>query len=151
MNCSTPDLPVPHHLLNLPKFMFIASVMQSSHLILWSKFLLLTSIIPSIKDFSSECLVTSDDQNTGVSTSALILPVNIQGWFPLRLTGLLSLLSKGLWRVFSSTIVWRHQFFGVSFLYGPALTTVHDHWKDHSLDYLDLCRQSNVSAFQHTV
>ena len=36
-------------------------------------------------------------------------------------------------------------------LYGPALTTVHDHWEDHSLDYMDLCRQSNVSAFQHTV
>ena len=36
-------------------------------------------------------------------------------------------------------------------LYGPALTTVHDHWEDHSLDYTDLCQQSNVSAFQHTV
>ena len=36
-------------------------------------------------------------------------------------------------------------------LYGPALTAVRDHWEDHSLDYADLCRQSNVSAFQHSV
>ena len=36
-------------------------------------------------------------------------------------------------------------------LYGPAVTTAHDHWEDHSPDYADLCRQSNVSAFQHTV
>ena len=36
-------------------------------------------------------------------------------------------------------------------LSGPVLTTVHDHWEDHSLDYMDLCQQSNVSAFQHTV
>ena len=44
----------------------------------------------------------------------------------------------------------RHQFLALC-LYGSALTTVHDHWKDHSLDYMDLCQQSNVSAFQHTV
>ena len=36
-------------------------------------------------------------------------------------------------------------------LYGPALTTIYDHWEDHSLDYIDLCRQSDVSAFQHIV
>ena len=36
-------------------------------------------------------------------------------------------------------------------LYGPALTTERDYWEDNSLDYMDLCRQSNVSAFQHTV
>ena len=46
--------------------------------------------------------------------------------------------------------VWRHQFFGVLPSYSPALTTVHDHWEDHGLDYTDLCCQSSVSAFQHT-
>ena len=55
-------------------------------------------------------LFSSDDQNTGASTS--VLPVNIQGWFPWRLTGLIALLSKGFSGVFSSTTVWRHQFFG---------------------------------------
>ena len=55
---------------------------------------------------------TLDDQNTGASVSLSVLPVNIQGWSPLRLTGLISLLSKGLSEVFGTTIQ-RHQFFGV--------------------------------------
>ena len=51
-------------------------------------------------------------QNIGASASASVLPMNIQDWFPLGLTGLISLLSKGLSRVFSSTTVQKHQFFG---------------------------------------
>ena len=98
---------------SLPKFMFIAWVMQSSHLILWHPLILLLLIFPSIRDFSMSRLLASDDQNTGASASASVLPVNIQGWSPLRLTGLTSLLSKGLSGVFSSTTVWRHRFFGV--------------------------------------
>ena len=98
---------------SLPKFMFIAWVMQSSHLILWHPLILLLLIFPSIRDFSMSRLLASDDQNTGASASASVLPVNIQGWSPLRLTGLTSLLSKGLSGVFSSTTVWRHQFFGI--------------------------------------
>ena len=47
-----------------------------------------------------------------IRASASVLPMNIQGWFLLRLTGLISLLSKRLWSVFSSTIIWKHQFFG---------------------------------------
>ena len=57
-------------------------------------------------------LFVSDDENTGASTSGSVLPTSIQGWYPLRLTGLISMLSEGLWGVFSSTTVWRHQFFG---------------------------------------
>ena len=57
-------------------------------------------------------LFTSDDQNTRVSTSASVLPTSIQDWFPISLTGLISLLSKGLSEVFSTPIVWRHRFFG---------------------------------------
>ena len=53
---------------------------------------------------------TSGDQSIGASASASVLPMNIQGWFPLGSTGLISLLTKGLSRVFSSTI-WKHQFF----------------------------------------
>ena len=58
-----------------------------------------------------------------------VLPMNIQGWFILGLTGLISLLSKGLWRVFSSisSLV-------LSLLYGLTLTSVHDYWKNHSFD-----------------
>ena len=58
-------------------------------------------------------LFTSDDQTTGAWASASVLPVHIQGWFPLRLTGLSSLLPKEHSEVFSSTTVQRHQFFGV--------------------------------------
>ena len=56
-------------------------------------------------------LFASDNQNTGVSASASVLPMSIQGWFPLRLTGLI-LLCMGLSRVFSGVTVWRHQLFG---------------------------------------
>ena len=63
--------------------------------------------------FPMSHLFASDDHNTGASALASVLPVNIQGWSPLRLTGLISLLSKGLSGVFSSTTVWKHQFFGV--------------------------------------
>ena len=56
-------------------------------------------------------IVTSDGQSIGDSVSPSVLLMNIEGWFPLDWTGLTSLLSKGLSRVFSSTIVWKHQFF----------------------------------------
>ena len=68
---------------------------------------------PASGTFSMSQLFASDDQNTGVSTSESVLPTSIQGWFSLKLTGLISLLSKGLSGVFSSTIVQRHQFLGV--------------------------------------
>ena len=97
---------------SLPKFMFISSVIPSSHFILWHP-LFLPSIFPSIRDFLMSCLFTSDDQNSGASASASVLPVNIQGWSPIRLTGLISLMSKGLSGVFSSTTVQKHQFLGI--------------------------------------
>ena len=56
-------------------------------------------------------LFASDDQNTRASASALVVPMSVQGWFPLRLTCLISLLSRGHSGVFSSTTVQRHQFF----------------------------------------
>jgi len=67
---------------------------------------------PALGTFPLSWLFESHDQNTEASASASVLPMSIQGWFPLRLTGLISLLSKGLLRVFSSITVWKHQFFG---------------------------------------
>ena len=66
---------------------------------------------PVLGTFPMSQLFASDDWNTGVSNSVPVLPTSIQGWFPLRLTGLISLLSKGLSEVFSNTTFWRHQFF----------------------------------------
>jgi len=68
-------------------------------------------------------LFASDDQNTRASASASVLSVNTQAWSLLRLTGLISLLSKGLSGVFSSITVWRHQFFGVL----PLQSSSHNH------------------------
>ena len=74
---------------SLPKFMFIASVMPSSHLSLWALFSSSPPSFPASKTFPMSCLFTSDDQNTGAAVSASVPPVNIQGWFPVRLTGLI--------------------------------------------------------------
>ena len=68
---------------------------------------------PASDTFPVSQLFSSDYQNTGVSASASVLQTSIQGWFPLRLTGLISLLSKSLLGVFSSTTVRRHQFLAV--------------------------------------
>ena len=73
-------------------------------------------------------------QSIGSSASASVLPKNIQGWFPLRLTGLISLQSKGLSRVFSNTTVQKHQFLGAQLFYSSTLTLIHDYWKNHSFD-----------------
>ena len=92
---------------SLSKFMSIESVMPSNHLFLCRP-LLLFSVFPSIRVF---CLYqfVSVGQSIGASASTLVLPVSIQGWFPLGLTGLI-LLPKGLSRVFSSTTAKKHQF-----------------------------------------
>ena len=136
---------------SLPTFMFIASVMPSSHVIFWRPLLLVPSVFLSIRDFYSESSVHIRWPKYWSFSLSISPSSEYSGWSPLRLTGLISLLSKGLSGVFSSTTVWRHQFFGICLLYTPSLTTEHDHWEDHSLDYTDLCRQSNVSAFQYTV
>ena len=74
--------------------------------------------------------------------------MNIQGWFPLELTSLISLQSKGLSRVFSSTTQFESiDFSALSLLYGPTLTFIHDYRKNQSFDCMDLRQQSDVSVF----
>ena len=72
---------------------------------------------PPSRSFPGSQLFASGGQSIGISASASVLPVNAQGWFPLGLTGLISLLSKGFLRVFSSTTILKHQFFST----GPSL------------------------------
>ena len=112
---------------SLLKLMSINSVMPYNHLILCHSFLFLPSILPS------ESVLHIRSPNIGVIVSASVLPMNIQDLFPLRLTGWTSLQSKGLSRVFSNTIVQKHQFLVFSSLYGPTLTSIHDYWKNHSV------------------
>ena len=66
--------------------------------------------------------------------------------FPLGLTVLISLLSKGLSRVCSSTTFWKQSLVH-SLLSGPTLTSVYNSWENYSFDYTDLCWQTDVSAF----
>ena len=94
-----------------PKLMSIESVMPSNHLILSCPLLLLPSIFLSIRVFSNQSVFTSGGQSTGVSASVSVPPMNIQDWSPLGWTGWISLQSNGLSRVFSNTIVQKHQFF----------------------------------------
>ena len=89
---------------------------------------------PASGSFQMSQLFASGGQSIGVSASTLVLPMNTQDWFPLGWTGWISLQSKGLSRVFSNTTFQKHQFFALSFLYSPTLTSIHDHWKNHSLD-----------------
>ena len=99
---------------SLPKFMTIESMMPSNHSILCHPLLLLPSIFPSIKVFSNESAFHIRWPKYW-SFSFSISPCSaycIQGWFPLRLTSLISLLSRGLSRVFFSMTVQKHQFFG---------------------------------------
>ena len=106
--------------------MSFESVMPSNHLILCHFFLFLPSF-PASGCFPVSRLFASGGQSIGASPSASALPLNIQDWSPLGLTGLISLLSKGLSRVFSKNR--KHQFFGIQ-SYGPTLTSIHDYWED---------------------
>ena len=96
---------------NLLKLMSIGSVMPSSHLILYHP-LLLPSIFPSTMVFSNEQVLHIKWPNIWASASTSVLPMNIQDWFPLGWTGWISLLSKGLSRIFFNTTVQKHQLFG---------------------------------------
>ena len=89
-------------------------------------------------------LFASGGQSTGASASASVLPMNIQGWFLLGLTGLIPLKFKNS-QEFSPTPQFESINSSVlSLLYGPTFTSIHDYWKDHSFDSTDLCQQSDV-------
>ena len=119
---------------SLLKLMSIESVMPSKHLILCLPILRRLQFSTASGSFLMSQFFASDDQSIAVSASTLVLPMNIQDWFPSGLTGWISLQSKGLSRVFSNTTVQKHQFFGTQLSFSPTLTSIHDHWKNHSLD-----------------
>ena len=131
---------------SLPKLMSIESVMPSYHLILCHPLLLPPSIFPSIRVFSSESALhirwpkywsfsfSPSNEYSGLISFRM-------DWFDLlAIQGTLKTL---LQHHSSKASVLQHS----TFFYCPALTSVHDYWKNHSFDYTDLCRQSNVSAF----
>ena len=90
--------------------------------------------LPASGSFQMSQLFASGGQSIGVSASASVLLMNIQDWFPLRLSSWISLQSKGLSRVFSTPQFKSISSLVLSFLYSPTLTSIRDHWKNHSLD-----------------
>ena len=96
----------------LLKLMSIESVIPSNHIVLCYPLLVLPSILPAFRSFLMSQLFTSGVQSIGTLASTSVLPIHIQEWFPLGLTGLIPLQSKGLSRVFCNPTVQKHQFFG---------------------------------------
>ena len=128
MNCRTPMLPCPSpspRVCSNP-----CPLSQWHHPTISSSVTPFSSCLqsfPASRSFPMSQLFTSGCQNIGASASASVLPMNMQGRFPLGLTGLISLQTKGLSRVFPSTTVQKHQFFGSQ----PSLwsTSIYDYWK----------------------
>ena len=112
MDCSMPGFRVLHYLLEFvqTRVHWVGDALQPSHP-LSPRFSSCLQSFPAARSFPRSLFFTSGGQSTGVSASASVLPVNIQGWSPLGLTGLISLQSKGLSGVFSSTTMQKHQFF----------------------------------------
>ena len=149
-NYSTPGFPVLHY---FPEFAqthvhWVSDAIQPSHPLL--------PPFPSALDLPLHQglfqWVSSLHQEVlsiraSASASASSLPMNIQGWLPSGLTGFISLQSKGLSRAFSSTTVRNYQFFGISLLYRTTLTSIHDDWKNHSFDSMDICWQKWCLCF----
>ena len=148
MDWSMSSFPVSWSLLKFISIELMMLSIISSSAITFSFYL---QFFPASGSFPMSWLFTSGGQNIGASVPASVHPMNSQSWFPLGLTGLISLLSKELSRVFSSTTVWKHQFCGTQ----PSLwsnSRIYT-WllENHSFDHIDLCWQSNVSTFKYAV
>ena len=100
---------------------------------------------PASGSFPVSQLFVSGGQSIGASALASVPPIIIQSWFPLGLTGLISLQSNG---EFSPAPQFESvSSSAVSLLHGPTLISIHDYWQNHSFDYMNLCWQRDVSAF----
>ena len=106
-DCKPPVFPVLHHLLGFCSNSKSVTISSSV-----TPFSSCSQSFPASGSFPVSWLFTSVGQSIRTSASSSVLPMNIQSWFPLGLTGSISLLSKGLSRVFSSTTVPKHWFFG---------------------------------------
>ena len=145
MNPSTPGLPVHHQ---LPEFTqthvhWVGDAIQPSQP--------LSSPSPPAFNLSQHQGLfqwVSSLHQVGVSASASVLPMNIQGWFPFGWTGWIFLQSKGLLKKSYPTPQLKTiSSSAFSLLYGPTLTSIHDYWKNHSFDYTDLCQQSYAIVY----
>ena len=133
----------------LLKLISIESVIQSNHLILCHPLPFLPLVFPASESFLTSEFFASGGQSIGASASASVLLMNIQGWFPLGLTGLISLQSRDSLESSPPPQIKRINSLVFNLLYGPTVTSMHDYWKKHSFDYTDQTfgQPSGVSAF----
>ena len=119
-DCGTPGFPVLYYLLEFAqtRVHWVGDAIQTSHPLL-PPFSSCLQSFPASGSSPMSWLFTSDGHSIGASGSALVLQMNIQGWFPLGLTGLIPLQSKGLSRIFSNTIVQQNQIFGAQLSLWP--------------------------------
>jgi len=140
MNCGISGLPVHHQLLKLAQIMSIKLAMSSNHLILSCPLLLPPSVFPSIRLFSNESLLYIRWPKYW-SFSFSISPSNeYLGLISFRVDWFDLLVVQGTHKIFSNTTVQKHQFFSI-------LTSIHDYWKNHIFDYMDLCWQLTSLLF----
>ena len=133
------------------KLISIELVMLSNHLILCHSLLLLSSTFPSIRVFSNESALHIRWPKYWSFSFSISLSNEYSGLISFRIDWFDLLAVQGLSRVFSAPQFERINYLALSLLYGRTLTSVHDYWKNHSFDYLDFGRQSDVSAFEYTV
>jgi len=144
MDCSMPGLSVLHHLPELAQFMYIKSVIPSNHLILCHPLLLLPSIFPSIRVFTNKLALPimwpkNWSFSFSISTSneySGLLSFRMDGFDLFAVQGTL----KSILQHHSSKI----NSLALSLFYDPTLTSIHDYWKSHSFDKMDICRQSDL-------
>ena len=134
--------------LSLLKLMSIESVMSSNHLILCRPFLFLFSIFPSIRVFSDELALHIRWPKYWSLSLSISLSNEYSALIAFRMDCLALFAVQGTLK----SLLQHHSskasiLPALSFLYTPTLTSIHDYWKNHSLDWRDLCWQSNVSAF----
>ena len=134
-----------------PKPMSIESVMPSNHLILCQPLFLLPSILPNIGVFSSESALHIRWPKYW-SLSFNISPSNEDsGLISFRMDWMDLLAVQGTLKSLLKHHSSKHQLFGAQLSSQSNLTSIHDHRKNHSLDYAELCWQSNVSAFEYAI
>ena len=143
MGCSMLGFCVLHY---LPEFTqihvhWVGDAIQPSHSLLPSSPFAFN--LSQHQDLSQWVRSSHQVVSVEASASASVLPINIQYGFPLGCTGLISLQSKGLSRVFSSTTIWKHWFLGTQPSYCLTLTSIHDYWENHSFEDMDLCPLGN--------
>ena len=135
MDCSRPGFPVHHHLPQVAQTHVhqVSDAIQPSHPLSSPSPFSLQSF-PASGSFPMSRLFTSGGQIIGVSASASVFPVNIQDSLPLELTGLISCCPRDSQESSPTPQFKSLNSLALSFLYSPTLTSIHDHWKNHSLD-----------------